>query len=580
MKLASIIEDSRLYSRCIFLLLLSTPVLMGTALFCTKTANASESTIHTMNQSWRRTQQQGTKQQDTYRKRILLPSDYNIQQENDKNYPANVSLVSLLEDRIQSSISNDSSQINEQTSVTLKTRLAATCRFGNRSNYYPCNNGLGVLIRKGTQFDPACVEQCFPLLTFKTLPAKYQCGSCYGRPTRTPISPAPISPAPASAPIPTVPVPTSVPTQAPASSSFEITVDLVNVPTSDTVLFQSAAKRWDSIVVQGLPNVTKNPRWPKPLQGCSYPNVINDVYICGVYTTIDGLNGILGSAGPTIIRSDDPKLPILGRLKLDIVDVASMRIDGTLAAVILHEIGHVLGIGTLWKTNGLINATQASCPYSGTNANREYSSLTGCSRVPIEAIGGDRTNCSHFDDYCLQTELMTGVISSTNPLSKITVAALQDVGYTAVDYKKADSYTRRHVNNNCICNRRLLEDPMMAQSHTSLLRRNQDNEKNVFWLQEVKREQEHVNSLSSDVTLTSHQRRKLSDTGRAVAMTYGKKLLRQAKRDFIKAQQQQQQVGADQIAMDKKTKFVAADVVSVLYSENGQIFGVIVRSDT
>jgi len=50
---------------------------------------------------------------------------------------------------------------------------------------------------------------------------------------------------------------------------------------------------------------------------------------------------------------------------------------------------------------------------------------------------------------------MTPVLSrgELNPLSRITVATLEDIGYT-VDYNEADSYTSTDLDPSCICDRR------------------------------------------------------------------------------------------------------------------------------
>lgn len=50
---------------------------------------------------------------------------------------------------------------------------------------------------------------------------------------------------------------------------------------------------------------------------------------------------------------------------------------------------------------------------------------------------------------------MTPVLSRglVNPLSRVTVATLEDIGYT-VDYTAADSYDASHLDPSCVCDRR------------------------------------------------------------------------------------------------------------------------------
>jgi Leishmanolysin len=118
------------------------------------------------------------------------------------------------------------------------------------------------------------------------------------------------------------------------------------------------------------------------------------------------------------------------------------------------------GIGTLWVEQDVTGPDNSNCPYRGTRANAEYKSITGCNVVPTENDGslGDGTFCGHWDEGCLKSELMTGYLNSgLNPLSRISIASLEDLGYS-VDYSSAESYTRNDVLSSCRCGQRLLSD--------------------------------------------------------------------------------------------------------------------------
>ena len=139
------------------------------------------------------------------------------------------------------------------------------------------------------------------------------------------------------------------------------------------------------------------------------------------------------------------------------------------------------GIGTRWERKNVTGPRESNCPYYGPRANAEYKNITGCDVVPTENSGtnGDGTFCSHWDEECLKSEIMTGFIKSgLNPLSKITIATLDDLGYT-VDYSTAESYSRNDVNSTCTCNgQRLLSDAtkintahQLGTSHKSTRRR-------------------------------------------------------------------------------------------------------------
>jgi hypothetical protein len=127
-----------------------------------------------------------------------------------------------------------------------------------------------------------------------------------------------------------------------------------------------------------------------------------------------------------------------------------METGGTFQGVIMHEMGHVLGLGTLWSSLGLVTGAGTANPvYVGANAVREYNSIFGLtgSSVPVENTGGPGTADSHWRESTMRTELMTGYAESSGvpmPLSRITVGGLADLGY-AVNYGAADLYSRPPV---------------------------------------------------------------------------------------------------------------------------------------
>ena len=55
---------------------------------------------------------------------------------------------------------------------------------------------------------------------------------------------------------------------------------------------------------------------------------------------------ILGQAGPCFIRPDS-RLTVAGVMKFDSADVRGLIDNGKFKDVIVHEMGHVLGVGTL-----------------------------------------------------------------------------------------------------------------------------------------------------------------------------------------------------------------------------------------
>lgn len=72
----------------------------------------------------------------------------------------------------------------------------------------------------------------------------------------------------------------------------------------------------------------------------------------------------------------------------------------------------------------------------------EYGKLkkTAATPVPVENTGGVGTRDSHWRETIFKNELMTGFVGGKpNPLSRVTVASLKDLGYV-VDLSKAEKY--------------------------------------------------------------------------------------------------------------------------------------------
>ena len=194
--------------------------------------------------------------------------------------------------------------------------------------------------------------------------------------------------------------------------------------------FVAAADRWACVIVGDLPDVV--------LDG----EAIDDVLVLASGATIDGVGGTLGEAGPTHIRVGGA--PCRGEMRFDLADLESMESEGILVDVITHEMGHVLGIGTLWASHGLIQDLDGPDPrYTGRVAMVEYGRLTGShpEAVPVENQGGPGSRGSHWRDEVFRHELMTSAIGGVNnPISRMTVASLIDLGYQ-VDLEAAEPYT-------------------------------------------------------------------------------------------------------------------------------------------
>ncbi|HYO25409.1 MAG TPA: SdrD B-like domain-containing protein, partial [Lacipirellulaceae bacterium] len=199
-------------------------------------------------------------------------------------------------------------------------------------------------------------------------------------------------------------------------------------------VFTQAAARWEQIIIGDLPAVN--------LPGFG---LVDDLVIEASAPEIDGPGKVLGQAGPRFIRNGS-FLPISGEMQFDIDDVEELIEEGQFDEVILHEMGHVLGIGTIWDLLDLLEGDGTPNPsFTGTRATAEYNAIFGANAagVPVEGNqGGSGTLYAHWDEEALDNELMTGFLNPNqfNPLSRITAASMADLGYQ-VYLNAADSYS-------------------------------------------------------------------------------------------------------------------------------------------
>lgn len=239
----------------------------------------------------------------------------------------------------------------------------------------------------------------------------------------------------------------------PPPSGFHIEYEYQTPMDPDVqAVFEAAAARWAEVIVGKLPEVHVDIDTGQCGSTTPIDRTVDDLLIIVQVEYIDGPGGILGSAGPCLVRGGSI-LPALGRVRLDEADVNQMLQNGTLYDVVLHEIGHVLGIGTLWSAMGLLqDPAPESDPdldpyFSGPEAIAGFDAVGGTTytdgeKVPVENTGGNGTRNGHWRQSVLSNELMTGWLSggSNNPLSLITVGSLADMGYT-VDSGAADAFS-------------------------------------------------------------------------------------------------------------------------------------------
>ena len=249
-----------------------------------------------------------------------------------------------------------------------------------------------------------------------------------------------------------------------ASSPFAVTVEIAegrfqielvfvtSVTRAQRAAFVRAAARWMAILAPTeLPDARVNrtldcgddPRFDR------YVETIDDVMIVAAVDEIDGPGGTLAQAGACWRRAGT-LMPLYGRMEFDVADLERLEQRGTLEDVVLHEMGHVLGIGTIWSRLGLLRdpASETEAPdthFTGPLAIEAFDEAGGTgyrgAKVPVENMGGPGSRNAHWRETVLRTELMTPSVrvGGSSLLSAITIQSLADLGYE-VDPTVADPY--------------------------------------------------------------------------------------------------------------------------------------------
>ena len=220
---------------------------------------------------------------------------------------------------------------------------------------------------------------------------------------------------------------------APACAALNITLNLTGWTPSQEAIFHQAETFWETSLTGYQPGIT-----------------LSGLTINGTSVAIDGAGGVLGSAGPTNVTTQAGfTLTTLGNMRFDTADVGNLETSGRLLDVIKHEMGHVLGLGTLWTFNNVyVNGTGQ---FTGARALEEFKvefNQPTATFVPVELGGGSGTANGHWNEVDggagltgltdtmgrdMAFELMTGWLNTSQPsfVSRMTLGSFEDIGFTS-----------------------------------------------------------------------------------------------------------------------------------------------------
>lgn len=250
-----------------------------------------------------------------------------------------------------------------------------------------------------------------------------------------------------------------------------ITLDLTAVDPDVRHLFLNAEKFWEDRILAysyEIPTLLRRR--------------ITSLELIATVQSIDGAGGVLGAAGPDatvsfFVQGQRPwEVAVRSSMFFDIDDFADLEADGILEDVIIHEMGHALGFGSLWQQNEQILPTPEDpevIQYFGRYGIQGYAQDRNnptVTFVPIQQPSefvGPGTALAHWDDAppffnqvaaaIPKKEILTGFLCDADPnggpglicapkfLSRASLGAMADLGFAVNGFNERFAAPRNEL---------------------------------------------------------------------------------------------------------------------------------------
>lgn len=242
------------------------------------------------------------------------------------------------------------------------------------------------------------------------------------------------------------------------NSDFNITLRFGSdgYPDLYTEAFEDAVQRWEEVITGDLPYAL--------VEEVGYvDDILIDVTFADIDLAFEGVehpivaNSFVLDQRPTD-TGNGASLPTFSRVFVDTEEADKMRLN--LDELAANAIGRALGFGRLWEELGLVEDADGVATYTGFNALREMEELSDdLNGVNVLEDGANGALAEEYwREAILGQELMTPLLQfrgvgttprppnvADNPLSALTVAAMQDLGYQ-VDYSASDPFSLDPLN--------------------------------------------------------------------------------------------------------------------------------------